>query len=828
MSDPAYPPSGESSTPQLNLLLIDESDADRDQLFHLLTHTMADVGAVHQASTLEGAWEIAKGLDRLDALVAGIPEAYGEALFDLRDRLAGRFGKFAAAFCSREDMSPYYDRVDEGEMLFFKPVDDQVMRDWLAENTAFALSGGESILETGSEAAEEPVAYEPEFPDSVEPAAESAPPPPGPGDALPDGLLAIGTQLGDYQLLNVIQHDENLAMYEAEQISIGRKVAIKTLFRRHRTDPDWVGAFAHEARARALVSHSNISLVYEADQDRGVTFYTLELIDGPTLAQLAAAGQPVDEPSLWRILKVCADALHYLKSHQMEHRMISADTIFLVGDGQPRIANPVKPGTPMPEEDSAQMRLIAEAVRPFLRSGGKADKRLAALLDRMSNPARIDGVRSGHGLVEAIRHLEDQALRPTPRAKQEQRSNKTAVVSGIFVGLAILVGGLIYQVLIGGRPEVKAFDTMVRVPAGACVYQNGEKMELPVFWIDEHEVTIAQYAEFLQALKDDPTLLEAVKHPNQPEKKRSHRPKDWEVIHTEAMRGGDIKGTPVDPNCPVMNVDWWDAYAYAKWKGNRLPTEQEWEKAARGAEGSIFPWGNEIDLTKFNSGADQDEKANGNQDGYRYWGPVDVLATDASPYGVKGMAGNVSEWTDSWDTHPQNPDLKVPIKRGASFYNKDGFELTARRPATMAEEATLWTGFRTARSEEPLPLGSIPPRPVPGVKTGAGPESVPAPAPDSGMTPGTPAPAPGTPAPAPGTPAPAPGTPAPAPGTPAPAPGTPAPAPGTPAPAPGTPAPAPGTPAPAPGTPAPAPGTPAPAPGTPAPAPGTPAPSPSN
>lgn len=745
MNDPESPPIGESGAPQLNLLLIDESDADRDQLFHLLTHTMTDVGAVHQASSLEGAWEIASGLDRLDALVAGIPEAYGEALFDLRDRLAERFGPFAAAFCSRDDMSPYYDRVDEGEMLFFKPVDDQVMRDWLSEHTAFALSGG-TPMERDTEF--QPSADEPEMSAGEEAPAEPAPPP-GPGDALPDGLLAIGTQLGDYRLLNVIQHDENLAMYEAEQISIGRKVAIKTLFRRHRTDPDWVGAFAHEARARALVSHSNISLVYEADQDRGVTFYTLELIDGPTLAQLATAGQPVDEPALWRILKVCADALHYLKSNQMEHRMISADTIFLVGEGQPRIANPVKPGTPVPEEDSAQMRLIAEAVRPFLKTGGKADKRLAALLDRMSNPARIDGVRSGHGLAEAIRHLEDQALRPPPRAKQEQRSNKTAVVSGIFVGLVILVGGLIYQVLIGSRPVVKKFEIPVLIPAGPFVYQNGEKVDLPVFWIDEHEVTIAQYAEFLQALKDDDTLLEAVKHPDQPEKKRSHRPKDWEEIYTEAMRGGDIKGTPVDPNCPVMNVDWWDAYAYAKWKGNRLPTEQEWEKAARGTDGFTYPWGNEVDLSKFNSGADQDEKANGNQDGYRYWGPVDALPTDASPYGVKGMAGNVSEWTDSWDTHPQNPDLKVPIKRGASFYNKDGFELTARRPATMAEEATLWTGFRTARSEEPLPPGSIPPRPVPGVKSGAGSESAPVPAPDGNMAPATPAPAPGTPAPAP-------------------------------------------------------------------------------
>lgn len=467
----------------LNLLLIDGSDADRDQLYRILSSVITDAGAIHQAATLEGAWEIAASLDHLEALVGGIPSSGGDALFDLRDRLHARFGPVAAAFCSREDMSPYFDRVIEGEMLFYKPVNDEVMRDWLSQRTGMQLRArrpeaaeaappaveSDLPLEPGDDAigpeGEEDTLPEPagtaesdasladgiaeggsggdlagpgpevpsvpegggEIPAAGEDPAESAAttgpeeaePPPGPGDALPEGLLRVGTQLGDYELLSIIQHDEDLAMYEAQQISIGRRVALKTLYRRHRTDPNWVGTFAHEARSRALVSHPNISLVYEADQDRGVTYYTLELIDGPTLAQLAAAGTALDDATLWRTLKVVADVLHYLKQNRMEHRMLSADTIFLVGDGQPRIANPVKPGVPMPEEDSAQMRLIAEAVRPFVRGNNRADKRLVALLDRMSNPARVDGVKSGHGLSEAIRHLEDQALHPPPRRRSK-------------------------------------------------------------------------------------------------------------------------------------------------------------------------------------------------------------------------------------------------------------------------------------------------------------------------------------------------------------------------------------------------------------------------
>ncbi|MCB1088230.1 MAG: SUMF1/EgtB/PvdO family nonheme iron enzyme, partial [Verrucomicrobiae bacterium] len=396
-----------------------------------------------------------------------------------------------------------------------------------------------------------------------------------------------------------------------------------------------------------------------------------------------------------------------------------------------------------PEEDSAQMRLIADAIRPFVR-GPKADKRLVALLDRMSNPARVDGIKSGHGLAEAIRHLEDQALHPPAHAELEKRSNRTAIVSGIVVGLLIVVAGLIWQVFFGSRPVAKPFDTMIRVPDGAFIYQNGEKVEIPAFWIDEYEVTIGQYSAFLDALKADPSLVAVVKHPDQPETKKSYRPKDWDEFYETAIRGGNISGAAIDPNCPVTNVDWWDAYAYARWKGNRLPTDQEWEKAARGTDGLIYPWGNDLDLARFNSGADQDAESNGNKDGYRYWAPVDAFPQDESRYGVKGLTGNVSEWTDTWDIDPDNPDLKVPIKRGASFATKEGYELTSRRPAKSPDEMNLWTGFRTARSEAPLPAGTPPPRPEPATAApdSGAPEPAAAPTPDG--TPPMEKPAPAT------------------------------------------------------------------------------------
>ena len=118
-------------------------------------------------------------------------------------------------------------------------------------------------------------------------------------------------------------------------------------------------------------------------------------------------------------------------------------------------------------------------------------------------------------------------------------------------------------------------------------------MTLPAFWIDQYEVTIGQYAQFLDALKAAsdgrrPQVRGAQYPPG-----HSHENIQWNNLYDVAKSGGRYNGAPVDLDCPAVFVDWFDAYAYAKWKGHRLPTEQEWEKAARGTDGRAFPWGND-------------------------------------------------------------------------------------------------------------------------------------------------------------------------------------------------------------------------------------------
>ncbi|MFQ5561239.1 MAG: formylglycine-generating enzyme family protein [Nitrospinota bacterium] len=96
---------------------------------------------------------------------------------------------------------------------------------------------------------------------------------------------------------------------------------------------------------------------------------------------------------------------------------------------------------------------------------------------------------------------------------------------------------------------------------------------------------------------------------------------------------------------PVVNVTWFNANSYCKWAKKRLPTEEEWEIAARGSQGNIFPWGNSFDAQLANLTLGKPV-------------PGGTIPTDKSPFGVFDMAGNVTEWTSSWYT--QKPGNTVP------------------------------------------------------------------------------------------------------------------------------------------------------------------------
>ncbi|WP_030611390.1 SUMF1/EgtB/PvdO family nonheme iron enzyme [Streptomyces sclerotialus] len=192
-------------------------------------------------------------------------------------------------------------------------------------------------------------------------------------------------------------------------------------------------------------------------------------------------------------------------------------------------------------------------------------------------------------------------------------------------------------------------------------------VELPAFWIDRTAVTNERYARFLAEAAGSTRFA----HPDEPEGK-DHTPAHW--------RDRRFNG----PSLPVVGIDWYDAWAFAKWAGGRLPSEDEWEKAARGSEGCRYPWGNDWDPARAQCvlSAYEVEELRDLADLERLlvrtsltWPPRPVLPADAlpdgaSPYGALQMAGNVWEITRTNFFSRQDMQPLFKGRRSKEFMNR--------------------------------------------------------------------------------------------------------------------------------------------------------------
>jgi len=196
------------------------------------------------------------------------------------------------------------------------------------------------------------------------------------------------------------------------------------------------------------------------------------------------------------------------------------------------------------------------------------------------------------------------------------------------------------------------------------------EVDLPEFQIEIFEVTNAQFAAFVAATG----------------------------YQTDAEKGGEAGWRAFyregREDYPVVKASWNDAVAYCQWAGRRLPSEPEWEKAARGTNGRLYPWGDDWDPAR----------ANVKASGMRGTVTVGSYGAGASPYGVFDMAGNVWEWTSDWylpypGTSDSNPYFgeRFKVTRGGGWFEEAAQVRASNRNATTTTAANDDLGFRCAK-----------------------------------------------------------------------------------------------------------------------------------
>jgi formylglycine-generating enzyme required for sulfatase activity len=241
---------------------------------------------------------------------------------------------------------------------------------------------------------------------------------------------------------------------------------------------------------------------------------------------------------------------------------------------------------------------------------------------------------------------------------------------------------------------------MVYIPAGEFVMgadvddPNADSDEFPqmtvyldAFWMDQFEVTNLQYQSCVRAGECNPPA------------------------NTESATRFSYYGNAEFDDYPVVNITWFDAKDFCQWRGARLPTEAEWEKAARGNEGYIYPWGNRFEVNHANYCASSILCPDEPEDGFEDTAPTGSFIAGVSFFGVQDMAGNVNEWVADWYdenyydqisegiNNPQGPasGKKRGIRGGSAALNETKLR-TTNRGSSQPSQYGFYDGFRCAQT----------------------------------------------------------------------------------------------------------------------------------
>lgn len=548
-----------------------------------------------------------------------------------------------------------------------------------------------------------------------------------------------------YQILHEVGRGSMGVVYKAYDTTIGRVVALKTLALEAppAERAQLAARLANEARSAGALDHPNIVTVYDAGEESGLFYVTMQFVEGATFQQLLAEGRLLPLPQILDLFQQICTALEYAHERGVIHRDLKPSNLMLARDGSVKVMDfgLAKQGD-AGQTKSGVVVGTPSYVSPEQAGGKRVDRRsdifsLGCVLYEMFTGEQAFPGQSTTTVIFKILNEEPvpiRAIDPTVppaleatvkkclakdpyqrygscaemaqdlrtfQAESAAGTLRQAPVTGTvplpekvggaapspsraaFPVYRVLAGALLLAALVGAvlgisraRRRAPVASDMVEIPGATFMMgrNDGAPEEGPAhpvsvasFYLDRTEVTNSAYARFVQATGHRP-------------------PANWSGSQPPA--GAE--------NLPVTGVSWADAAAFARWVGKRLPTESEWESAARGVGGRMYPWGMAFEGNRANSAELGQQKPI----------PVGSLPAGASPYGILDLAGNVWEWAaDDYAPYPGSTarplegGSQLKTIRGGSFGSDASGVTTTVRSFELADHRSESIGFRCARSK---------------------------------------------------------------------------------------------------------------------------------
>jgi serine/threonine-protein kinase len=520
-------------------------------------------------------------------------------------------------------------------------------------------------------------------------------------------------------------------VYLAREIRTEREVIVKVLKAEYCSETELQQRFAQEARLACQCQHPNIVTTYYADEEDGRPYIAMERLGGETIrALIQRGGIETQEQAVWIGLQL-AMALGYLQAAQIVHRDLKPDNVVVDRNGVAKLLDfgvarlkdsrltefGVRIGTlryMSPEQVKSdpltfssdmyafgvllfemltfQLPYQAENVEDFFGVILRSEPNLALLQNakvpdevislikrclekqpenRFSSFGEISAVLRRFVLPERLEHFPQSSPVMAQPAQTSRKSAKPAILAAIVVVL-LVAAGIAFWFLRqpSASPHLLKFASgdMVLVDSGVALLGSEPKpITVKAFYIDLTEVTNEAFLLFCR-----------------------------QTGHTIPPGAQQVSS-----DYPVVNVSLDDAQAFAQWAHKRLPSAEEWEKAARGSQGQKFPWGNEWHSDAANIPHDRAFAKTATL------APANSFHSGVSPYGAFNMVGNVWEWVsttavpDDREFEMLSKDFSPPLSRTEPFYQTRGGSFRFLPPKGLEAALVFDERDMPARTRQP-------------------------------------------------------------------------------------------------------------------------------